>query len=149
MTPPSPSPPLAPSTPVNLSDDEFLDDDLPPSVLEAYRASRLQEIQANTRRLTFGRVLPISKADYTREVTEASKTLHEGDEDEGGGVVCFLYKDSQVLITISATVPIVLIDPASILDSRILEAHINQLADLYPNTKFVSIVGSMCIPNYP
>lgn len=60
----------------------------------------------------FGRVYPISREDYTREVTEASKVNEEGDEQERGtGVVVFLYKDGYAcswsplsLLTISRAV---------------------------------------------
>ena len=50
------------------------------------------------RRARFGRVYPIGRDDYKREVTEASAI----DEDEempgmGTGVVCFLYKDGYVI----------------------------------------------------
>ena len=46
------------------------------------------------KRARFGRVYPIGREDYTREVTEASKISEDGDEDEKGtGVICFLYKD--------------------------------------------------------
>ena len=42
----------------------------------------------------FGRVYPIAREDYTREVTEASKVNEEGDaQQRGTGVVVFLYKD--------------------------------------------------------
>ena len=42
----------------------------------------------------FGRVYPISREDYMREVTEASQVNEEGDEHQKGtGVVVFLYKD--------------------------------------------------------
>jgi len=116
----------------------------------------LQKIQ-NAR---FGRVYPIGRDDYTREVTEASKASvdedgnvvsedrkrDEDDEDDeedgvgdrkkdkkggkGTGVVCFLYKDGL---------------PRS---ERATE-HIKILAQRHPHTKFVSIVGDKCIPNLP
>lgn len=42
----------------------------------------------------FGRVYPISREDYTREITDASQVNEEGDEQQRGtGVVVFLYKD--------------------------------------------------------
>lgn len=106
----------------------------------------------------FGRVYPISRPDYTREVTDASKEDPEADaaadeqEDDddsyetgagtggapastksqrkGTGVVCFLYKDS-------------------IEECRLLSGYLDRLAAKYPATKFVSIIGDQCIPNYP
>lgn len=32
---------------------------------------------------------------------------------------------------------------------QLLAGYLDQLASKYPNTKFVSIVGDQCIPNYP
>lgn len=32
---------------------------------------------------------------------------------------------------------------------QLLAGYLDQLASKYPNTKFVSIVGDHCIPNYP
>ena len=69
-------------------------DDETSRFIEHVRKQRLQEMQriANAR---FGRVYPIGRDDYTREVTEASK-VDSGDPDmegKGTGVVCFLYKD--------------------------------------------------------
>lgn len=43
----------------------------------------------------FGRVYPIGKNDYKKEVTEASAAdlVGEGMDGEGTGVVCYLFKD--------------------------------------------------------
>ena len=51
-------------------------------------------MQVDMKRARFGRVYPIGREDYTREVTEAS-VVNENDDtkDLGTGVVCFLYKD--------------------------------------------------------
>ncbi|CDW98092.1 hypothetical protein [Sporisorium scitamineum] len=112
----------------------------------------MSQLCAETKKARFGRVYPISRPDYTREVTEASKEdpdadpdaqKHGGDEQKddaaskadkqrqgGTGVVCFLYKDG--------------IDTC-----RLLAGYLDTLAAKYPATKFVSIVGDQCIPNYP
>jgi len=83
------------------------------------------------KRARFGRVYPIGREDYTREVTEASMVNLDSDSKElGTGVVCLLYKDGI---------------PHS---DRTFE-HIRTLATRYPRTKFVSIVGDKCIPNLP
>ena len=49
-------------------------------------------------RARFGRVYPIGRDDYQREVTDASKVDEDEDEGKGRGtgVVCFLYKDGCV-----------------------------------------------------
>ena len=78
--------------------DEAHDDD-EARAIEAYRRQRIAEMQLRQRRARFGRVYPISREDYTREVTEASKVDEEGEEmGKGTGVVCFLYKDRYVVV---------------------------------------------------
>ena len=81
----------------DLSDDELLDleDDLPASVLDAYREARLKEYSVRKGKGRFGHgLLEIGRDDYAREVTEASKQHIEGESGGGTGVVCFLHKDS-------------------------------------------------------
>ena len=84
-------------------DDELLglEDDIPQSILEQYRANRLQEVKKLQRTRKFGSILPIGRDEYTREITEASKADLDGEAEEfeelkgkGTGVVCFLWKDS-------------------------------------------------------
>ncbi|CAL1703395.1 unnamed protein product [Somion occarium] len=100
-------------------------------MIEHFRRQRLAELR-KLRHARFGRVYPIGREDYTREVTEASQV--DLDEEEmkgkGTGVVCFLYKDGI---------------PRS---DRAFE-HVRILAERHPSTKFVSIVGDKCIPNLP
>lgn len=129
-------------------------DDEEEKLLEKIRRQRMSQLRAETKKERFGRVYPISRPDYTREVTEASKEDPDADPDapkqddheqngngtaadgvdkqrQGGtGVVCFLYKDG--------------IDTC-----RLLAGYLDTLAAKYPSTKFVSIVGDQCIPNYP
>ena len=66
-------------------------------MIAAYRRQRLADERLEDKKARFGRVYPIRRDDYTREVTEASN-LNEDDDDEetGTGVVCFLYKDGYV-----------------------------------------------------
>ncbi|KAG6900440.1 hypothetical protein C0993_010487 [Termitomyces sp. T159_Od127] len=139
-TPPSPSPPPSPTfddllndfTPSDLQQlSEDARDDETERAIAAYRLQRLAEDRKADKRARFGRVYPIGRDDYTREVTEASKISEEDDEEQTGtGVVCFLYKDGI---------------PRS---DRAFQ-HIRLLAERYPRTKFVSIVGDKCIPNLP
>ncbi|TFY53756.1 hypothetical protein EVJ58_g9270 [Rhodofomes roseus] len=138
-TPPSPSPPASPSLSEQLediSDDELRDlaedvnNDETERMIEMIRKQRLEEDRRRAK-ARFGRVYPIGRDDYTREVTEASKVAQEGKpEGHGTGVVCFLYKDG-------------------IPRSDVAFEHIRVLAQRYPDTKFVSIVGDKCIPNLP
>ncbi|KAE9398332.1 hypothetical protein BT96DRAFT_957631 [Gymnopus androsaceus JB14] len=122
-TPPSPSPPSSPT----FSD--ILNDFTPSELREikrmiaAYRRQRIADDKAMERKSRFGRVYPIGRDDYTREVTEASKINEEDDEEEEGtAVICFLYKDGI---------------PRS---DRAFE-HVKTLAD--------SISSFKCIPNLP
>nr|VWP01457.1 Anthranilate--CoA ligase (EC [Ganoderma boninense] len=101
-------------------------DDETERLLDMIRRKKLQEAR-KMEMARFGRVYPISREDYTRQITEASKVNEEGDATERGtGVVVFLYKDG---------------DRA--------KAQITVLAQRHPHTKFVSIVGDKCIPNLP
>jgi len=108
-------------------------------LIESYRRQRLSEMRKEAKSSRrFGSIFPISRDDYTREVTEASKAP-EPDEDEkeeddphaGTGVICFLYQDGG--------------EPASVR----LEAQLQIIAARYPRVKVVSIVGNKCIENYP
>ncbi|KAH9918398.1 thioredoxin-like protein [Epithele typhae] len=105
-------------------------DDETERILELLRRRRLQEAR-QLEAARFGRVYPISREDYTREVTEASAANEDGDaQARGTGVVVFLYKDG-----------IPYSDHAKTL--------VNEVARRHPHTKFVSIVGDKCIPNLP
>ncbi|KAJ6493689.1 thioredoxin-like protein [Mycena vitilis] len=138
--PPSPSPPPSPTfddllndfTPAELAElGEDAHDDEAERAIHAYRRQRLADARASGRLARFGRVYPIGREDYTREVTEASNVDEEGDDEEQGtGVVCFLYKDGQARSERTFT-------------------HMHTLAARHPRTKFVSIVGDKCIPNLP
>jgi hypothetical protein len=74
------------------------DDDEEERRLLALRRKRLNDLARERKRGQFGRVYPITRPDYTREVTDASKAQqeeYEGEEQraKGTGVVCFLYKE--------------------------------------------------------
>lgn len=54
----------------------------------------MAEVAVSQRNRKFGRMLPIGKPDYTKEVTDASAVDLEGEpEGSGTGVVCYLFKD--------------------------------------------------------
>jgi hypothetical protein len=75
---------------------EDANDDQVERLAEKRRRQRLEEInRAESSR--FGRVYPIGRDDYTREVTEASKVAVPGDPGKGTGVVCLLYRDGCAL----------------------------------------------------
>ncbi|KAG6907450.1 hypothetical protein DXG01_008834 [Tephrocybe rancida] len=159
-TPPSPSPPPSPTfedllndfTPSELREiSEDAPDDETERMIAAYRLQRLADDRKTEKRARFGRVYPIGREDYTREVTEASKISEEDDEDETGtGIVCFLYKDGcDVHHTSFQTVFLRFVTILRIPRSDRTFEHIRLLAERYPRTKFVSIVGDKCIPNLP
>ncbi|KAM0746291.1 thioredoxin-like protein [Meredithblackwellia eburnea MCA 4105] len=131
---PSPEPTRSPSPSLSDIDDLDLtvDDALSREVLEKYRAERMREVRVKEDNRKFGRVFPISKVDYTREVTEASEKDLEGEDEKGKGtpVVCCLFKDY-------------------LPDCKLLLPLLDKMATLYPSTKFVKIVSDHCIENYP
>ncbi|KAK0546967.1 Proteolipid protein 2 [Tilletia horrida] len=119
------------------------DDDEERKLLLRLREERMAQLRVKEKRARFGRVYPISRVDYTREVTEASKqdphrpqgadTGPEGEtssSSKGTSVVCYLYKDGMETC-------------------KLLGGYLDTLAAKHPSTKFVSIVGDKCIPNYP
>lgn len=136
-TPSSPSPPPSPSLEDRLDDlddaellelEEEAKNDETERCIREYYEQRLKEQKRQASRARFGRVYPIGRDDYTREVTDASEL---GDEEKRGtGVVCFLYKDG-------------------IPRSDRAFHQVNMLAHKHPCTKFVSIVGDKCIENLP
>ncbi|KAK1925220.1 putative GTPase inhibitor [Papiliotrema laurentii] len=122
-------------------------------MFEEYRRKRMNEMKKEEKRGRYGSMEPLSREDFVKEVTEGSRISPEtglpevdeepgedSDEEERGmtraqglkgtGVVVFLYKDS---------VPL----------SQHLRPLLNRLAAVHPGTKFLSIPGGMCIPNYP
>ncbi|KNE61877.1 hypothetical protein AMAG_07149 [Allomyces macrogynus ATCC 38327] len=107
----------------NASLDELdeLEDDEDDRVLEMYRRKRVLEMQEAASRRRFGEVIQISKPDFVREVTEASKDVW---------VVVHLFKDGI---------------PAC----RLINAILATLAPKHAETKFLKIVGDQCIPGYP
>jgi len=106
--PPSPSPPPSPTLEEVLNEFDLaelreLGEDAPDADTERfigkYRRQRIANDKKDQRRARFGRVYPIGRDDYTREVTEASNLDEDGDDDrKGTGVICFLYKDGYVLV---------------------------------------------------
>lgn len=73
------------------------DDDVE-RMVEQFRKQRLAQLD-KLKDARFGRVYPIGRDDYTREVTDASAVDQDEEEHKGKGtgVVCFLYKDGYVV----------------------------------------------------
>ncbi|KAJ6751478.1 hypothetical protein OIU85_001958 [Salix viminalis] len=103
---------------------EFLEDDLAlddDRFLQEYRKKRLTEMREATMIVRFGSVVPISGSDFVREVSQAGPDVW---------VVVILYKDGYA-------------------ECGVLMKCLEELAVKYPGTKFVKIVSTDCIPNYP
>lgn len=100
-------------------EDNFLDD----RELELLRQKRLEELRKGPtgNKHKFGSLEPISSSQFVAEVTNAGQDIW---------VVCHLYKDS-------------------VQDCAILNQIFSQLAKDYPETKFLKIVSTDCIPGYP
>ncbi|KAI7861671.1 thioredoxin-like protein [Spinellus fusiger] len=101
-----------------LDELEDLEDD---RILLEYRQKRLQEMQTAVSREKYGQVVQISKPDFVKEVTEASKECY---------VVVHLFQDHI---------------PAC----KLMNYHLAELARQFKATKFLKIVADQCVPNYP
>lgn len=103
---------------------EFLEDDLDlddDRFLQEYRKKRLTEMREATKIVRFGSLVPISGSDFVREVSQAGPDVW---------VVVLLFKDGYA-------------------ECGVLMKCLEELAVKYPGTKFVKIVSTDCIPNYP
>ncbi|KAL7153243.1 hypothetical protein ABFS83_04G153800 [Erythranthe nasuta] len=101
---------------------EDLEDDLDDDrFLEDYRKKRLSEMREAVKIAKFGSLIPISGSDFVREVSQAPQDVW---------VVVLLYKDGFP-------------------ECRLLLQCLEDLAKRYPATKFVKIISTECIPNYP
>lgn len=108
-------------TDMNLDELDELEDDEDESVLLEYRRKRIAEMQAAASKSRFGDVREISGQDYVSEVNKAG---------DGIWVVLHLYKQGIPLCAL-------------------LNRFMNDLAQRYPQTKFLKSIASTCIPNFP
>jgi thioredoxin-like negative regulator of GroEL len=81
----------------------------------------MKEMQQIASKEKYGEVMQISKPDFVKEVTEASKEC---------SVIVHLFQDSI---------------PAC----KLMNRHLSELAQRYKAVKFLKIVADQCIPNYP
>ncbi|KAL7609123.1 uncharacterized protein LOC111893525 [Lactuca sativa] len=101
---------------------EDLEDDLDDDrFLEEYRRKRLAEMKQIVKVAKFGSIIPISGSDFIREVSQAPSDVW---------VVVLLYKDGYP-------------------ECGVLMQCLEELATMYSATKFVKIISTDCIPNYP
>lgn len=89
--------------------------------LEEYRKKRLAELRQASKVAKFGSILPISGPDFIREVSQAPSEIW---------VVVILYKEGFP-------------------ECELLMGCLEELAKRYTGTKFVKIISTECIPNYP
>ena len=98
-------------------EDDFADD----GFLEAYRLRRMAELRARSAVPRFGAIVPVTRASFTREVTDASSDHH---------VVVFLHRPNCP-------------------DCERLDLALRDLAPRFPLVKFTSALAGECIPGYP
>ncbi|KAM4063840.1 phosducin domain-containing protein [Hirsutella rhossiliensis] len=98
----------------DLEDEAFLDQ---------YRQKRMAELSSLQKKAIHGSVYPISKPDYQREVTDASK-------------------DGPVLVNLTSSM-------GTNVESRVLSELWRQAAKEYGDVKFCEIRASQAIENYP
>lgn len=108
----------------DLSDLDDLEDLEDETFLEQYRQKRLQELSALQKKSTHGAVYPISKPDYSREVTDASQT-------------------SPVLVNLTSS------EGNTNVESRVLSDLWRQAAREYGEVKFCEMRADKAIENYP
>ncbi|GBF98180.1 hypothetical protein Rsub_10680 [Raphidocelis subcapitata] len=89
--------------------------------LEEYRQRRIREMRDAAARPRFGTLDEIGGSDFVTRVTEASRDHW---------VVCLLYKSGHA-------------------GCGVLEQCLQELARKHPGTRFLKIVSTSCIPNYP
>lgn len=107
----------------DLDELDELEDDEDEDFLEQYKRKRMQELNNLTKKSVHGSVYPISKPDYTREVTEASKN---------GPVFVNLISSAGTNI-----------------ESRVLSELWKLAAKEYGDVKFCEIRAAQAIENYP
>lgn len=98
-------------------DDEFADDDF----LEKYRQARLDELKQQALTKRFGQVLDISKGQWVREVTEASKDCT---------VIVHLFNDSMV-------------------ECALMDEALVVIADKFKEIKICRIRSTTAVENWP
>ncbi|KAF5763926.1 putative phosducin, thioredoxin-like domain, Thioredoxin-like superfamily [Helianthus annuus] len=101
--------------------EDFEDDPDDRRFLQKIGRERLAKMKRVAKAAKFGSIIPISGSDFVHEVSQASSDVW---------VVVVLYKDGYP-------------------ECGVLMQCLKELATTYPATKFVQIVSTDCIPNYP
>ncbi|KAK0267222.1 Proteolipid protein 2 [Friedmanniomyces endolithicus] len=107
----------------DLEELDELEDDEDEAFLDSYRQKRMQEMKVLERRSVYGRVFPVQKVEYSREVTEESSKAW----------VC-------VLLTSSSGM--------NVESQRLVEVW-RELAATWGEVKFCQMRADLCIEGYP
>lgn len=107
----------------DLDELDALEDEEDEEFLEKYRQHRVQELQSLTQKSLHGAVYPISKPDYSRQVTEASKNY-------------------PVLVNLTSSL-------GTNVESRVLTELFRQAAREFGEIKFCEMRGDQAIEGYP
>ncbi|KAF7562726.1 hypothetical protein G7046_g1387 [Stylonectria norvegica] len=107
----------------DLDELDELEDDEDEAFLEQYRQKRVAELSNIQQKAVHGSVYPISKPDYQREVTDASK-------------------NSPVFVNLTAPT-------GTNVESRVLSELWRQAAKEYGDIKFCEVRATQAIENYP
>lgn len=107
----------------DLDELDELEDEEDEEFLEQYRQRRMRELASLQKTSIHGTVYPLSKPDYSREVTDASQ-------------------NGPVLVNLTTSA-------GSNVESRVLSALWHQAAKEYGEVKFCEIRGSQAIEGYP
>ncbi|KAI9167557.1 Phosducin-like protein 2 [Paramyrothecium foliicola] len=107
----------------DLDELDELEDEEDEAFLEQYRLKRMAELGAIQKKAVHGSVYPISKPEYQREVTEASKNGH-------------------VFVNMTSSV-------GTNVESRVLSELWRQAAKEYGEIKFCEIRANQAVENYP
>lgn len=100
-----------------------LEDDFEEDVLKKYREKRMKELKEAAAKNKYGAVKEIYQQDFIREVSEASS-------EEGLWVVCHLYVYAKP-------------------ECQLLNKCMDEVAVKFKAVKFLKIVSTEAIPNYP
>ncbi|KAI1634726.1 thioredoxin-like protein [Biscogniauxia mediterranea] len=106
-----------------LDELDALEDEEDEAFLEIYRQKRMQELNNLTKKAIHGSVYPISKPEYSREVTEASN-------------------NGPVFVNLTSSM-------GTNIESRVLSELWRQAAKEYGDIKFCEIRADKAIENYP
>ena len=107
----------------DLDELDELEDDEDADFLEQYRQKRMAELSNLQKKAIHGSVYPVSKPDYQREITDASK-------------------DGPVFLSLTSST-------GTNVESRVLSELWRQAAKEYGDIKFCEMRGGQAIENYP